>query len=115
MKVIRLDTNNPQLGYPVLKDLLEEDATDYVAMPLVFSDGQLNAFSLSSDRVGGFSTDDLGYIYEMIPIFSRLVEMHYMRRTAVTLLDTFLGKQTGERVMDGLVQRGDGEDIHAVI
>jgi len=111
----RLDTNNPQLDYPVLKDLLEEGATDYVAMPLVFSDGQLNAFSISSERPGGFSTDDLGYIYEVIPIFSRLVEMHYLRRTAVTLLDTFLGKQTGERVLDGLVQRGDGENIHAVI
>jgi len=111
----RLDTNNPQLDYPVLKDLLEEGATDYVAMPMVFSDGQVNAFSLSSQRKGGFSTDDLGYIYEVIPIISRLIEMHYLRRTAVTLLDTFLGKQTGERVLDGLVQRGDGEDIHAVI
>ncbi|MFP6732837.1 MAG: adenylate/guanylate cyclase domain-containing protein [Rhodospirillales bacterium] len=95
--------------------MLEEGAIDYVAMPLVFSDGQLNAFSISSERPGGFSTDDLGYIYEVIPIFSRLVEMHYLRRTAVTLLDTFLGKQTGERVLDGLVQRGDGENIHAVI
>jgi adenylate cyclase len=111
----RLDTANPQLDYPVLKDLIEEGATDYVAMPLVFSDGQVNAFSISSERPGGFSTDDLGYIYKIIPIFSRLVEMHYLKRMAVTLLDTFLGQQTGERVMNGLVQRGDGEDIHAVI
>jgi adenylate cyclase len=111
----RLDTDNPQLDYPILKDLAEEGATDYVAMPMVFSDGQVNAFSLSSDRKGVFSTDDLGYIYEVIPIISRLIEMHYLRQTAATLLDTFLGKQTGERVLDGLVQRGDGEDIHAVI
>ncbi|MAF46797.1 MAG: DUF427 domain-containing protein [Rhodospirillales bacterium] len=111
----RLDTANPQLDYPVLQDLLDEGATDYVAMPLVFSDGQVNAFSIASDRPGGFSTDDLGYIYEIIPVLSRLIEMHYVRRTAVTLLDTYLGHQTGERVLDGLVKRGDGEDIHAVI
>jgi hypothetical protein len=30
-------------------------------------------------------------------------------------LDTYLGKHAGERVLRGLVRRGDGEDIHAVI
>jgi AhpD family alkylhydroperoxidase len=37
------------------------------------------------------------------------------RRTARKLLDTYLGRHTSERVLRGLVRRGDGEDIHAVI
>lgn len=32
-----------------------------------------------------------------------------------SLLDTYLGAYTGERVLNGRVQRGDGEDINAVI
>jgi adenylate cyclase len=31
------------------------------------------------------------------------------------LLRTYLGSDAGQRVMDGLVKRGDGEDIHAAI
>jgi adenylate cyclase len=38
-----------------------------------------------------------------------------MRRTSVSLLDTYLGKITGERVLNGLIKRGDGDDIYAVI
>lgn len=111
----RLDIENPQLDYPILEELLEQGMTDYVAMPMPFSDGQVNVFSMVSDRPGGFSTEDLGHIYEIMPILSRLFEMHYVRRTAVTLLDTYLGEQTGKRVLDGHIKRGDGDNIYAVI
>ena len=38
-----------------------------------------------------------------------------MRSTARILLDTYLGSSTGGRVLDGLVRRGDGEVIPAVV
>jgi len=111
----RLDIPDPQLDYPVLAELRDDGITDYVAMPFTFSDGQINVFSIITDRPGGFSVTDLGYIYDIIPLLSRLVEMHYVRRTAVTLLDTYLGKQTGKRVLDGKIKRGDGDDLYSVI
>jgi len=46
---------------------------------------------------------------------SRYYEVHSSRRMASTLMQTFLGRHTGQRVLDGLIKRGDGEDIHAVI
>ncbi len=111
----RLEGDNPTLDFPVLHDLVEEGATDYVAMPLRFSDGQLNILSLVSDRPGGFSTDELGRLYEILPTLSRLLEVHAQRLSSLTLLRTYLGTNAGQRVMDGLVKRGDGEDLHAVI
>src|SRR5204863_3552454 len=41
--------------------------------------------------------------------------VHAQRRTATALLETYLGRHTGERVLKGLVKHGDGEHIHAVI
>lgn len=38
-----------------------------------------------------------------------------MQPSAQELLYTYLGKRTGERVLSGLVNRGEGEKIHAVI
>ena len=89
--------------------------TDYVAMPLLFSDGQINIITLVSDRSGGFSTEELGQFYEILPVLSRLFEVHALRTTAITLLDTYLGKHSGQRVLEGSIKRGDGENIHAVI
>jgi adenylate cyclase len=111
----RLDIDNPQLDFPVLLDLKEQGITDYVAMPVAFSDGQVSVFSITTERPGGFSTEDLVSIYEIMPLFSRLVEMHYVRRTAGTILDTYLGRQTGQRVLDGKIKRGHGDNVYAVI
>jgi len=111
----RLDGPNPQLDFPVLEDLLAEGATDYVAMPLQFSDGLINIITLVSDAPGGFSTDDLGRLYEIMPSLGRQLEAHAQRVSSLTLLRTYLGKNAGERVMGGLVRRGDGEDLSAVI
>jgi len=111
----RLEGPGARLDFPILEDLVGEGATDYVAMPMRFSDGQINVVTLVSDRLGGFSTDDLGQLYEILPTLSRLLEAHAQRVSSLTLLTTYLGGSAGERVMNGKVKRGDGEDLHAVI
>lgn len=111
----RLDVPDPQLDYPIVRDLFQEGATDYVAMPMVFSDGQINAISLTCREPGGFRTEHLGQIYEVLPLLSRLFEVHGMRRMALNLLNTYLGEQSGQRVLSGLIKRGDGQKLYSVI
>ena len=103
------------LDYPILHDLRAQGCTDYVAMPFVFSSGQINVLSLATQHPGGFSTENLGQIHEVLPVLTRIFEVHAMRSTAVQLLDVYLGKQSGAKVLDGRVKRGDGEEVHAVI
>ena len=111
----RLEGVDPRLDFPVLKDLVKEGATDYVAMPLRFSDGQINILILTSDRPGGFSTHELGQLYEILPTLSCQLESHAQRLSSLALLRTYLGRNAGQRVINGLVKRGDGENLHAVI
>ena len=111
----KLEGDNPRLDFPVLKDLRDQGATDYVAMPLRFSDGQINILMLVSDAPGGFSTEHLGQIFEVLPNLSRMLEAYAQRVSALSLLQTYIGTDAGQRVMDGLVRRGDGENLHAVI
>ncbi len=111
----RLEGANPRLDFPILSDLIEEGATDYVAVPLRFSDGQINVLTLISDAPDGFSTDQLGHLYEVLPNLGRLLEAHAQRISSLTLLQTYLGRNAGERVNNGSVKRGDGEQLHAVI
>jgi len=111
----RLEDPGCELDFPVVRDLHKEGATDYVAMPFRFSDGQINVMSMTSFGRGGFSTAHLGQIYEVLPMLGRMFEVHAQRRTATALLETYLGRHTGKRVLDGLVKHGDSEHIHAVI
>jgi adenylate cyclase len=111
----RLDGPQPQLDFPILEELHAEGGTDYVAMPMRFSDGQINVVSLASARPGGFSTEHLGHVYEVLEVLGRIYEVHALRYRANTLLDTYLGHHAGARVLAGLIKRGDGEDINAVL
>lgn len=111
----QLSLAEAQLDFPYLKDLVNEGATDYVAMPIVFTDGQINAVTLVSDGPGGFQDIHLKQFNELLPALARLMELHSLRHFSKTLLETYLGKFTGERVLDGLIKRGDGDKIHAVL
>jgi adenylate cyclase len=111
----RLDVPGATLDFPILEELQAQGATDYVALPLIFADGRINAMTIATDRRGGFTTPQLQTVAEMMPMLARLMEVHALRRTAETVLETYLGRLTGERVLNGLIHRGEGEDIHAVI
>ncbi len=111
----RLEGDNPLLDYGIIKQLHEEGMTDYAAMPMTFSDGQINALTMSTDRQGGFTTAELGRVHEILPVLSRFYEVHAARSMSNSLLQTYLGRHTGEKVLKGLIKRGDSEELNAVI
>jgi adenylate cyclase len=101
--------------FPILKDLRREGITDYVVLPVPFSDGTSKALSLATTRADGFSDDQITLFEAMIPAVSFNLEIQVLRRTARTLLDTYVGRQSGNRVLDGQIRRGMGETLPAVI
>ncbi|MEM7025353.1 MAG: DUF427 domain-containing protein [Pseudomonadota bacterium] len=111
----RLEGPSPRLDYPILRELHAEGATDYVAMPMRFSDGQINVITLVSRQAGGFTTEQLGLLYEILPMLARLYEVFALKDTASTLLGTYLGRRTGVQVLQGQIKRGDRQDIDAAI
>src|SRR5205814_10701997 len=50
----------------------------------------------------------------VIPL-ARLTEIYGLMRKSRNILEAYLGRQAGEKVLEGQIRRGDGEDIHAVI
>ncbi|HET6519638.1 MAG TPA: adenylate/guanylate cyclase domain-containing protein [Geminicoccaceae bacterium] len=111
----RLDVAERAYDFPVFEELRAEGATDYVAMPVTFTDGRVHGTTWTSDRPGGFDTEDLIRIADLLPVLGILLEVHATRRIAATLLDTYVGRQAGERVLSGQITRGSGETIRAAI
>jgi len=101
--------------FAILGDLRREGFTDYIVYAVPFADGSHKALSLATARRGGFDADELALFETMIPAVAFNLEVQALRRTARTLLDTYVGQQSGGRVLEGQIQRGSGETIRAVI
>jgi adenylate cyclase len=111
----RLDQPDTKLDFPILKDLLAEGVTEYVAMPLDLSTGERAAFTVATDRPGGFHRQELVDFARLLPLIAPLLEIQIMRGITSNVIDAYLGPQTGRRVLAGDITRGRGETIRAVI
>jgi len=115
LKTVRSRLERIEPKAPILRQLKAEGATDYVALPLIFTTGHVDALSVVSDQTGGFGRDDLDRMFLLQFAFTRIVETHSLRDTAVNLLDAYVGHAAGQRVLAGEIKRGDGQTIEAVI
>ena len=111
----RLDGDYPPGSGMVYDELKAAGMTDYVIVEVVFSNGVRNSVSLATRRPGGFSDHDIGELQQLLHPFALAMENFTNRDLARTLLDTYLGRISGSRVLEGQVQRGDGEELDAVI
>jgi adenylate cyclase len=101
--------------YGIVEELRAEGVTDYLIQPLPFTNGEVHAISWTTLRPGGFSEDDIVALEAVRLPLARLAEVYALRRTAVTLLNTYVGRGAGERILQGRIRRGDLERIDAVI
>jgi adenylate cyclase len=114
---VRCDLTLPprQDEFAILEDLRREGFTDYIVHAVPFADGSHKALSLATRRPGGFDADEVALFAATIPAVAFNLEVQALRRTARTLLDTYVGQQSGGRVLEDQIQRGSGETIRAVI
>ena len=101
--------------YGVIPDLRAEGVTDYLVLPMVFSDGEQKAMTFATKAAAGFADHHVALLESLMPLAAAILEVHTLRETARTLLDTYVGPVAAKRVLDGQIKRGDGETIRAVI
>ena len=115
-RCVAISRRLPREGeFAILDDLRRDGFTDYIVHAVPFADGSHKALSLATRRAGGFTDDEIALFAAMIPAVAFNLEVQALRRTARTLLDTYVGRQSGGRVLEGQIQRGSGETIRAVI
>src|SRR5260370_3301824 len=100
---------------PIFPELRKQGGTDYAAMPMVCSGGQTNVISWATDRAGGLTDREIEALSEVAEALAIIVELQSTRRVARSVLNTYVGHRTGERVLSGAITRGSGEAIRAVI
>jgi adenylate cyclase len=100
---------------PFLAEMRASGATDYIALPLVMSDGDVHATSFVTDEPGGFTDDHIDGLKSLMPSLTRMIEIWLLRRTAAGLLNNYVGGRAGTRILAGQIRRGHTETMHAAI
>jgi adenylate cyclase len=96
-------------------ELAEAGFTDYLALPIMFSWGLGSALILSTQKAQGFSDADIENFRKLRSYLSPIIEVYSLRHLSKSLLDTYVGKRTGEKVLAGMIQRGDADIINAAL
>lgn len=106
---------------PLLEAFRDKGGTDYFALQNRFGDthvvGPVDRILTSwvSDAPDGFSEKDLVALEEIASVLALVAKDSSTHRIAETVLETYLGRDAGRRVLDGNVQRGQGDSIRAAL
>lgn len=111
----RLDVPEDGFTYDIFSRLKSEGMTDYLALPMVFSEGNANPITFQTRAPGGFKDEDVAALERITRVLSLVIEIEHRHRVARNVLETYVGKRSGQRVLSGAIRRGEGEDIEAAI
>jgi adenylate cyclase len=107
--------------FAIYQTLRDEGGTDYFVRLFPFDhaqqperqDGVL--ISLLFDRPGGMTEDQIADFEALLEVFALAARSAANYATAVNVLGTYLGRDAGQRVMDGDIDRGTASSMRAVI
>ena len=107
--------------FPILRELFEASLTEYVAVLNRFDAdgviGEMDSFysGWMTDRPEGFSDAEVDAITRLVPHLGLAIKAASLARIAETLVETYLGRDAGRRVLHGRIERGVAERIKTVL
>lgn len=107
--------------FPHFVDLRAYGMTDYVAVVKPFAAsgtiGEMDCVYMSwaADNPDGFRDADVAALVRLAPALSLAVKSVSLTRVAETLVETYLGRDAGRRVLSGRIARGVADRIDAVL
>ncbi len=107
--------------FAFLPDFLAAGMTDYIAMITRFGPdgviGEMDAVysSWTTTEPDGFDDEHIVALERIVPYLALAIKSVSLARMAGTLMETYLGRDAGQRVLSGRIMRGIAERIDAVV
>jgi adenylate cyclase len=116
----RLNTDTKD-EFSMLPDWLAAGITDYVAIITRFAAegviGEMDAVysSWGTRAPEGFNDGQIATLKHIVPYLALAIKSVLLARITRTLMETYLGRDAGQRVLSGRIVRGVAERIDAVV
>ncbi|MDB5557270.1 MAG: adenylate cyclase [Enterovirga sp.] len=113
------DPDGPE--FPLFDELRAEGQTDYLAVVQRFAEdsiiGEMDCVysSWATGQEDGFSDAQVEALQRLVPALSLAVKTASLSRILETLVETYLGRDAGRRVLQGRIERGVADRIEAVL
>ena len=110
-----------EIEFPMFSELRAASITDFVGTLHRFAAdgviGEMDCFysSWMTDRAEGFTDDDIAALKRLTPFLGLAIKSASLARIAETLVETYLGRDAGRRVLRGRIERGVADRIKAVL
>jgi adenylate cyclase len=107
--------------FSMLADWLAAGMTDYVAITTRFAAegviGEMDAVysSWGTKAPEGFNDSQIATLEHLVPHLALAIKSVSLARMTRTLMETYLGRDAGQRVLSGRIVRGLAERIDAVV
>jgi adenylate cyclase len=110
------------LEFSLLADFRALGGTDYACFVALFgTDGRYDgpssgtAVSFTTDRAGGFTDEEIAALTEVMPSLATALRVAAQVAMTRDLLEVYVGRDVGRRVLNGEIRRGSVETITAAI
>lgn len=116
----RLDEVAP-VHFAIFDELRAEGRTDYLVCRHLFTGTDTIAgmdciySNWLSDQPGGFCDEDILALRRLVPVLVLAIQSLSLGRVARTLVEVYLGRDAGARVLSGRIRRGLADKIRAVL
>lgn len=107
--------------FEILEEMRQDNLTDWFAMVQRFDKeaaiGEMDCFMSrwTTARPGGFSDAEVAALRRLVPVLGLAIKSVSLARVAQSLVEAYLGRDAGRRVLKGLVARGAVERLNAVV
>jgi len=116
----RLTADN-QDEFSLMREWLADGMTDYLAIISRFAaggvigemDGVYSSWATRSPD--GFSDEEMAALERLVPYLALAIKSVSLARMTGTLMETYLGRDAGQRVLAGRILRGVADTIQAVV
>lgn len=125
VRVLRRRLTGPEklFDFGILDDLAADGYSDYLAIATdlfthsaVRSDDRRGMFvTWATDRPDGFTDGDLSALQRIQRRLAVACKTVIQAQISRNISEAYLGRQTGERVLNGLIRLGDGEETRALV
>lgn len=105
----------PEDAHLALTEQADEGFTDYLGFPVIIDDSPKAVIIFSTRTPSGFTDRDIKQFEKLRDYLAPVLETHALRQLSRSLMDTYVGRRTGSRVLAGMIRRGDAEVINAAL
>jgi adenylate cyclase len=105
----------PETAHRAYTELSEDGYTDYLSLPVMTANGITAGIIVTTRRNAGFKKNDIDNFREIRNYLVPIIEVQSLRHMSESLLNTYVGKRTGKKVLAGMIKRGDADVINAAL